>query len=175
MFVPPSSCCAGGTSSKDLTGPALGKAEPCASDHRQGLYGMRLCIFLSQEGFCLKRLRAWSIKTFLNPAISSTMLSCVGLYQPQCHQHSLTDTVQNQLLTELQVTFFSQLMVSPFLTCTCAKSHWSVLDTMFLLTVGPGLSLSYGMITSDSFSFPCWVQMLHRNLIYTKSTLECTY
>lgn len=128
-----------------------------------------------KRAFCLKRLRAWSIKTFLNPAISCTMLSCVGLYQLQCHQRSLTDTVQNQHLTELQVTLFSQLMVSPFLTCTCAKSHWAVLDTMFLLTVGPGLSLSYGMISSDSFSFPCWVQMLHRNLIYTKSTLECTY
>lgn len=128
-----------------------------------------------KRAFCLKRLRAWSIKTILNPAISSTMLSCVGLYQLQCHRCSLTDTVQNQLLTELQGTLFSQLMVSPFLTCTCAKSHWAVLDTMFLLTVGPGLSLSYGMITSDSFSFSCWVQMLHRNLIYTKSTLECTY
>lgn len=78
------------------------------------------------------------------------MLSCVGLYQLQCHRRSLADTVQNQHLTELQVTLFSQLMVSPFLTCTCAKSHWAVLDTMFLLIIGSGLSLLYGIMTSNS-------------------------
>jgi len=41
-------------------------------------------------------------------------------------------------------------MVSTFLTYTCAKFHWAVLDTMFLLIIGPGSSLSYGIVTSDS-------------------------
>lgn len=96
LFVPPSSFCAYGTGSssrKYLTGPALCKAVPCVSDKRQRLYGMRLCIFLSEEGFCLKRLRALSIKTFLNPAITLTMLDYIGFYQLQCHLDSLTNMV----------------------------------------------------------------------------------
>lgn len=96
LFVPPSSFCAYGTGSssrKYLTGPAVCKAVPCVSDKRQSLYGMRLCIFLSEEGFCLKRLRALSIKTFLNPAITLTMLDYIGFYQLQCHLDSLTNMV----------------------------------------------------------------------------------
>ena len=96
LFVPPSSFCACGTRSssrKYLMGPAACRAGPCVSDKRQSLYGMRLCIFLSEEGFCLKRLRALSIKTFLNPAITSTMLDNIGFYQLQCHLDSLTSMV----------------------------------------------------------------------------------
>lgn len=96
LFVPPSSSRAYGTGSssrKYLTGPAVCKAVPCVSDKRQSLYGMRLCIFLSEEGFCLKRLRALSVKTFLNPAITSTILDYIGSCQLQCHLDSLTNMV----------------------------------------------------------------------------------
>lgn len=96
LFVPPSSSRVygpGSSSRKYLTGPAVCEAVPCVSDKRQSLYGMRLCIFLSEEGFCLKRLRALSVKTFLNPAITSTMLDYIGSYQLQCHLDSLTNMV----------------------------------------------------------------------------------